>query len=94
MSESTLVLHLRIHGTVQGVGYRWAMVQAARRIGVAGWVRNRHDGSVEAMVSGSQASVDEIVAWARRGPESASVRGVDVLPGEGVFDAFEQRPSA
>jgi acylphosphatase len=94
MSEPTVVLHLQIRGAVQGVGYRWAMVQAARRIGVAGWVRNRHDGSVEAMVAGPQASVDEIVAWARRGPESASVRSVDVRPGEGVFTAFDQRPSA
>ena len=94
MSEATVVLHLQIRGAVQGVGYRWAMVQAARRIGVAGWVRNRHDGSVEAMVAGSRASVDEIVAWARRGPESASVRDVDVLPGEGVFTSFDQRPSA
>ena len=94
MSEATVVLHLRIRGAVQGVGYRWAMVQAARRIGVAGWVRNRHDGSVEAMVAGPQALVDEMVAWARRGPEAASVRGVDVLPGEGTFAAFEQRPSA
>ena len=94
MTEPTVVLHLQIRGTVQGVGYRWAMVQAARRIGVAGWVRNRHDGSVEAVVAGSRASVDELVAWTRRGPTSARVLSVEVLPGEGVFTAFEQRPSA
>ena len=91
---STIVLHLKIHGVVQGVGYRWAMAQAARRIGITGWVRNRGDGSVEAIVAGPQAAVDEIVAWARRGPQAAVVQGVDVLPADGAFDSFEQRPSA
>lgn len=91
---TTTVLHLKIHGAVQGVGYRWAMTQAARRFGVAGWVRNRHDGSVEAMIAGPRDAVDRLVEWARRGPPSAVVSGVEVLAGHGVFESFEQRPSA
>ena len=91
---STCVLHLKIHGLVQGVSYRWNMVQAARQRGIAGWVRNRHDGSVEAMVAGPQAALDDLVAWARRGPPGARVDRVDVGPGDGTFDGFEQLPSA
>ncbi|HEX3140738.1 MAG TPA: acylphosphatase, partial [Rhizobacter sp.] len=60
------VLRLEIRGVVQGVGYRWFMVQAARRLGIGGWVRNRRDGSVEAVVAGPPAALEQIVGWARR----------------------------
>ena len=91
---TTPVLHLRIQGIVQGVSYRWHMVRTARRLGVTGWVRNRADGTVEAMVAGPQDALDQIVAWARRGPDGAVVRHVNVTPGDGEYDDFEQRPSA
>jgi len=91
---SPTVCHLRIQGVVQGVGYRWAMAQAARRLRVTGWVRNRQDGSVEAMVSGTPDAVADMVAWARRGPASAVVRHVEVTPAEGEFQGFEQRGTA
>ena len=88
------VLHLTIRGLVQGVGYRWSLVQAARRLGITGWVRNRRDGSVEAMVAGTPAALDDLVAWARKGPSGARVDDGDIEPGSGRFDDFEQRPSA
>ena len=91
---TTPVLHLTIRGIVQGVGYRWSMAQAARRLGVTGWVRNRHDGTVEAMVAGAPAALDDLVAWARRGPGGARVDDVAIEPGSGRYDDFEQRPSA
>ncbi len=87
------VLRLEIRGLVQGVGYRWSMADQARRLGVRGWVRNRRDGSVEAMVAGPQDAVDRIVAWARRGPRSAMVETVEVFVAEGSFDGFDQLPT-
>ena len=88
------VQRLQIHGRVQGVGYRWAMVVQARRLGVRGWVRNRRDGSVEAMVAGTAQALEAMVAWAGQGPRSAMVARVEVLAGDGEFEAFELRSTA
>jgi acylphosphatase len=86
--------HLLIHGYVQGVYYRASMVQEARRLGVAGWVRNRRDGAVEALVLGDAASVQALVDWAHRGPEQARVERLEVTdvpdPG-GLPRLFEQQ---
>ena len=87
MPES--VFRLKIVGVVQGVGYRWSMVQEARRLGVLGGVRNRRDGSVEAIVTGPTQALEQIIAWAREGPPSAKVTTVDVLAADGAFESFE-----
>ncbi len=69
---------LRIHGRVQGVYYRASMVEEAQRQGAAGWVRNRADGTVEALVQGAPDVVNALTEWARRGPAQARVDRVDV----------------
>ena len=86
--------HLRIHGVVQGVGFRWSLQAEAVRLGLGGWVRNRRDGTVEAVVAGPAAAVESLVAWAHRGPPAARVSRVEVSPGEGEFAGFEQRQTA
>jgi acylphosphatase len=88
------VRRLVITGMVQGVGYRYGMVAVARRLEVTGWVRNRRDGSVEAMVAGSAEAVAAMIAWARHGPAGAEVTHVAVELGSGEFTGFEQQPTA
>jgi acylphosphatase len=70
--------HLVVRGTVQGVGYRWSLSREARRLGVHGWVRNRPDGTVEAVAEGPDESVAGLVAWCRSGPGGAAVTAVEV----------------
>lgn len=82
-------LRLVIHGRVQGVYFRDSMRREAQNLSVAGWVRNRSDGAVEAAVQGEPADVDAIVRWARRGPERAQVERVEIEPHEGSYSNFE-----
>jgi acylphosphatase len=74
----TVTRLLRIHGLVQGVCYRESMRQEAQQLGVTGWVRNRRDGTVEALVQGTPRSVDAIIDWCGRGPEHARVARVEI----------------
>jgi acylphosphatase len=71
-----------VHGLVQGVGFHMSLVEEARRLGVTGWVRNRADGTVEALAEGSDDAVERLTDWARRGPRFADVSDVRVEDAE------------
>jgi acylphosphatase len=91
-----ITLKLRITGRVQGVGFRDALCGEAQARGLAGWVRNRTDGSVEALLQGPRDRVAEVIAWARRGPPASRVDGVQVAAsdGEAAHVGFQRRPTA
>jgi len=91
-----LQARLTITGRVQGVGYRdWAMA-TARRLGLTGWVRNRRDGAVEALIVGEETAVGEMIEACQRGPSMARVEAVDVDPVDLDIlpDGFTQLPTA
>jgi acylphosphatase len=88
-------VHLRIIGCVQGVGYRAWTVQTAARLGVRGWVRNRADGTVEALVAGDAPAVAAMVRACRQGPRAATVRDVAISEAEDDGSTgFVARPTA
>lgn len=90
----TEVRRMVIRGEVQGVGFRYAMLAQARLLGITGWVRNRRDGSVEAMVAGNAVQVAAMLAWARTGPAGAVVDDVMIEAAGGEFTRFELLPTA
>ena len=73
-------LHLTVHGRVQGIGFRESMIQFAAERGATGWVRNRYDGTVEAVVRGGAQACEAVVQWAHRGPALARVDRVAIRP--------------
>jgi acylphosphatase len=84
--ESWLV---RVRGRVQGVGYRDACVRRARALGIAGWVRNRMDDSVEATLQGSPQQLAEMCDWLRDGMSAALVDDLEVTPMQPPFPRFD-----
>ena len=72
-------MHLKVSGRVQGVGFRWYVRVAGRRLGLAGWVRNREDGTVELAASGPQEKLEELKRQVRRGPDASEVDSVQEL---------------
>jgi len=88
--------HLIIIGVVQGVGYRASFEAQARALELSGWVRNRSDGSVEAMVRGDATALQRIVDWAHLGPAGAQVREVTVVDSDDALvhdTAFKRLPT-
>lgn len=92
MTGQPVARHLVIRGRVQGVWFRDWTVKTAKELGLTGWVRNRHDGTVEAVVQGEATAVARYIDLAHAGPPAADVTGIDV---EDIavedFDGFAKR---
>jgi acylphosphatase len=80
-----------VHGDVQGVGFRYFLVDSARPLGLRGWVRNRPDGAVELVAEGERANLELLLLAARRGPRHARIDAVDVewQPAAGGLAPFD-----
>ena len=87
MTETgAIVCRVVVEGYVQGVGYREFTRRAALRLGVSGWVRNRSDGAVEALICGPPVAVEALVVEMRSGPRSAVVKSVGVREHDEIHD--------
>ena len=79
-----VTVHLEVVGRVQGVGFRWFVRETARRVGLAGWVRNHDDGRVEIAAAGGETAIEALINAARTGPSGARVERVVELPLSGL----------
>jgi acylphosphatase len=92
--EDITSMRLRIEGSVQAVGYRYFAMEEARKLSLDGWIRNRSDGTVEALVSGPTKSVEAFVAACARGPDGSRVKSIDLHNAEPPEEkGFHRRPS-
>ena len=94
MAASERSVHVSIRGRVQGVGYRAWVAAEARRLGLAGWVRNRRDGSVEAKFAGPADAVAAMIAACREGPAAAAVTEIDLTDADPEAGGFAILPTA
>jgi acylphosphatase len=93
-SASDTAVHLRIEGRVQGVAYRDWATREALNLGLRGWVRNRRDGSVEALLIGPQAAIDAMIQACWQGPRLASVTAITPSPAtDDGSSGFRERPT-
>ena len=94
MSDEITSLRVHVHGIVQGIGFRDFLMTSAQQNKLDGWVRNRADGSVEALVSGPTIAVELFVSHATQGPQGAKVSAVDLHDSKPPADkGFIRRPS-
>ncbi len=91
MSREAACARIIVTGRVQGVFYRAHTEEKALELGLAGWVRNRADGSVEIVAEGPRPAIEKLIAWCHEGPPMANVKGVlvDWQPPTGEFATFE-----
>ena len=80
-ASGPVIVHVVVRGRVQGVGYRAFVQDEATRLGLEGWVRNRRDGTVEALFAGSAEALAEMIAACRKGPWGTQVNGIDERAG-------------
>ena len=92
--DDLTTLRLVIDGAVQAVGYRYFAMEEARKLGLSGWVRNRSNGTVEALVSGATKAVEAFVGACMRGPPGSNVKNVELHKAEPPTEpGFHRRPS-
>jgi len=79
-----------VYGRVQGVYFRESMNQKAAQMGITGWVRNRLDGTLEALIQGEPMAVEQMLEWARHGPPAARVERLEISEGAGNYTDFQR----